>query len=159
MSMTESYITILDSSLDKKLAILDRMIELNAQQKELLNMEKLDEEAFHGLTEQKAELIDKLDSLDDGFQMVYDKVKAELDNNRVQYGDEIKSLKDKIAMIMEKSSHILAEEQRNKERAKQQFAARRREITSVRKNSQYAANYYKTMNKLSGEPVFMDKKK
>ena len=53
----------------------------------------------------------------------------------------------------------MAEEKSNKDRITAKFAQRRREIGSVKKNQQYAANYYKTMNKVTSEPVFMDKKK
>ena len=85
--------------------------------------------------------------------------KAELDKNREGYSAEIKSLQGRITQIMEKSSHLMAEEKRNKDRIAEKFAQRRREIGSVKKNQQYAANYYKTMNKVTSEPVFMDKKK
>ena len=108
---------------------------------------------------QKAELVDQLNAMDEGFQLVYDNVKAELDKNREGYSAEIKSLQGRITQIMEKSSHLMAEEKRNKDRITAKFAQRRREIGSVRKNQQYAANYYKTMNKVTSEPVFMDKKK
>ena len=108
---------------------------------------------------QKAELVDQLNAMDEGFQLVYDNVKAELDKNREGYSAEIKSLQGRITQIMEKSSHLMAEEKRNKDRITAKFAQRRREIGSVKKNQQYAANYYKTMNKVASEPVFMDKKK
>ena len=108
---------------------------------------------------QKAELVDQLNAMDEGFQLVYDNVKAELDKNRECYSAEIKSLQGRITQIMEKSSHLMAEEKRNKDRITAKFAQRRREIGSVKKNQQYAANYYKTMNKVTSEPVFMDKKK
>ena len=159
MSMTESYISILDESLDKKISILDAITELNGQQTALLENTTLDWDALEKLAEQKSELVDKLNAMDEGFQLVYNNVKNELENNRENYSQEIKALQGKIAQIMEKSSHIMAEEERNKEKIKKQLSARRKEITSVKKNSQYAANYYKTMNKLSDEPVFMDKKK
>lgn len=159
MSMTESYLSILESSLDKKIEILESVEELNAQQRAVLDAERFDEESFGKIVEKKAELIDKLNAMDEGFQLVYNNVRAELDGNRDKYAEQIKSLQSRIARIMEKSSHIMAEEQRNKDKVKNRFAMRRKEITSVKKNSQYAANYYKTMNKLSGEPVFMDKKK
>lgn len=97
--------------------------------------------------------------MDEGFQLVYDNVKAELGKNREGYSAEIKSLQGRITQIMEKSSHLMAEEKRNKDRITAKFAQRRREIGSVKKNQQYAANYYKTMNKVTSEPVFMDKKK
>ena len=90
---------------------------------------------------------------------MYNNVKAELDGNREIYAAEIKRLQGKITQVMEKSSHLMAEEQRNKDRVTAKFASRRKEISSVKKNQQYAANYYKTMNKVTSEPVFMDKKK
>ena len=108
---------------------------------------------------QKAELVDQLNAMDEGFQLVYDNVKAELDKNHEGYSAEIKSLQGRITQIMEKSSHLMTEEKRNKDRITAKFAQRRREIGSVKKNQQYAANYYKTMNKVTSEPVFMDKKK
>ena len=108
---------------------------------------------------QKAELVDQLNAMDEGFQLVYDNVKAELDKNREGYSAEIKSLQGRITQIMEKSNHLMAEEKRNKDRITARFAQRRREIGSVKKNQQYAANYYKTMNKVTSEPVFKDKKK
>ena len=108
---------------------------------------------------QKAELVEQLNAMDEGFQLVYDNVKAELEKNREGYSAEIKSLQGRITQIMEKSSHLMAEEKRNKDRITAKFAQHRREIGSVKKNQQYAANYYKTMNKVTSEPVFMDKKK
>ena len=108
---------------------------------------------------QKAELVDQLNAMDEGFQLVYDNVKAELEKNREGYSAEIKSLQGRITQIMEKSSHLMAEEKRNKDRITAKFAQRRREIGSVKKNQQYAADYDKTMNKVTSEPVFMDKKK
>lgn len=159
MSMTESYISILDDSLNKKIDILDAIAQLNGQQTALLDKDTLEWDALERMAEQKAELVDKLNAMDEGFQLVYNNVKSELENNRDRYSQEIKSLQGKIALIMEKSNHIMAEEERNKEKIKKQLSAHRKEITSVKKNQQYAANYYKTMNKLSDEPVFMDKKK
>ena len=159
MSMTESYLTILESSLDRKLGILDSLEKLNIEQEAVLGAASFDEEAFGNIVGQKAELVDQLNAMDEGFQLVYDNVKAELDKNREGYSAEIKSLQGRITQIMEKSSHLMAEEKRNKDRITAKFAQRRREIGSVKKNQQYAANYYKTMNKVASEPVFMDKKK
>lgn len=159
MSMTESYITILDASLDKKITILDELTELNAQQTALLEQEKFDESGFEKLAEDKSSLVDKLNELDNGFQLVYDNVKAELDNGRERYAEEIKLLQNKIGQVMEKSNHLMAEEKRNQDKLKHKFTAMRKEVSSIKKNRQYAANYYKTMNKVTDEPVFMDKKK
>lgn len=159
MSMTESYITILEDSLDKKLEILDAVEALNVQQSAIVDAAAFDAEAFGKIVEQKAALVDKLNVMDQGFQLVYNNVKAELDGNRDRYAQEIKRIQGKITLVMEKSGHLMTEEQRNKEKIKKRFSERRREISSVKKNQQYAANYYKTMNKVTSEPVFVDKKK
>lgn len=159
MGMTESYLAILENSLDRKIEILDSVEKLNVEQEKIIGASSLDEEAFGRIVEQKAQLIEQLNAMDDGFQLIYDRVKAELDADRERYSDEIKIIQSKITLIMEKSSHLMAEEQRNKDRITAKFAARRREINSVKKNQQYAASYYKNMNKVTSEPVFMDKKK
>lgn len=159
MGMTDSYLSILDESLDNKLQILDKLTELTAKQSRLLDADKLETEEFHALTEEKALLIEKLESLDNGFQLIYDKVKEILDENREAHSGEIAAMQKKIAAIMEQSSHLMAEESRNKAKADKHFALLHKEVKSVKMNQQYAANYYKTMNKVTGEPVFMDKKK
>lgn len=159
MSITESYLSILNDSLNKKIDILDHIAELNGQQTALLDSELLDWDELEKLAEQKTALVDKLNAMDEGFQLVYNNVKKELDGGKERYSTEIKSIQGKITQIMEKSSHIMAVEKRNRDKIKMTLSVSRKEITSVRKNSQYAANYYKTMNKISGEPVFMDKKK
>lgn len=157
--MTESYLSILDDSLKKKIAILDGMQELNEQQSKLLDTSPIDWDALEAYAEQKSELIEKLNALDEGFQAIYNNVKSELDTGKEKYSTEIKSIQDKITLIMEKSSHVMAVEGRNHDKIKRQLSLERREMTTVKKTSQYAANYYKTMNKISDEPVFMDKKK
>lgn len=159
MGITESYINILEDSLKRKIEILDAIESLNVQQKTIIDAETFDEEAFGRIVEQKATFIDKLNGMDQGFQLLYDNVKGELDRDRVRYEQEIKHIKEMITQIIEKSNHIMVEEHRNKEKIKGRFAMRRKEISSVKKNQQYAANYYRNMNKMTSEPVFMDKKK
>ena len=50
MSMTESYLTILESSLDRKLGILDSLEKLNTEQEAVLGAASFDEEAFGHMT-------------------------------------------------------------------------------------------------------------
>ena len=159
MGITESYITILDNSLSKKIRILDDVIVLNNKEKDIIGAEKFDEEAFDELVNKKSGLIDTLNELDDGFELIYGKVKEELSGNKEAHAEAIKSLQQKISEIMEKSNHIKAEEVRNKAAFEKRFATLRKEVKEVKKTRQIASNYYKTMNKLTTEPVFMDKKK
>ena len=159
MGMTDSYLTILESSLDKKIEILDSVEKLNVDQEKIISASSFDEVTFGHIVEQKAQLIDQLNAMDDGFQLIYDKVKSELAGDKDRYSEDIKRIQGKITQIMEKSSHLMAEERRNKDRITAKFTERRKEISSVKRNQQYAANYYKTMNKVTSEPVFMDRKK
>ncbi len=159
MSMTESYITILDASLNKKIEILDEIILINSRQSELIAADKPDADAFNETVEEKAVLIDKLNELDEGFQLLYNNVQAELKDNRERYLEQIAQMQKKITLIMEKSTHIQTEEKRNNERIKAMFGSLHKAAKTVKKNSRQVANYYKTMNKLTDEPVFMDRKK
>ena len=109
MGITQSYLSILEDSLNKKIEILDTIAEINNEQNAILDKSKFDEEAFNAIYVKKAEQIDLLNKTDEGFQTIYDKVKAELDTDRNQYADIIKSLQQKITEIMEKSSAIRTE--------------------------------------------------
>lgn len=76
MGITQSYLSILEDSLNKKIEILDTIAELNNEQNAILDKPKFDEEAFNAIYVKKAEQIDLLNKTDEGFQTIYDKVKA-----------------------------------------------------------------------------------
>ena len=66
--MEADYIRIMAESLEKKKDILDRIIELNRQQKFLLQDPNLSPEDFEQNMKFKGELIEQLNFLDDGFE-------------------------------------------------------------------------------------------
>ena len=72
MSMTESYLTILESSLDRKLGILDSLEKLNTEQEAVLGAASFDEEAFGNIVGQKAELVEQLNAVLPHFFMIDD---------------------------------------------------------------------------------------
>ena len=72
MSMTESYLTILESSLDRKLGILDSLEKLNKEQEAVLGAASFDEEAFGNIVGQKAELVEQLNAVLPHFFMIDD---------------------------------------------------------------------------------------
>lgn len=87
--MEADYIRIMAESLEKKKDILDRIIELNRQQKFLLQDPNLSPEDFEQNMKFKGELIEQLNFLDDGFEELFGRVRDALNTNRQQYADEI----------------------------------------------------------------------
>ena len=153
MGMTDGYISILDSSLDKKIEILDELLMKCDVQKQLLEAEDFNEDAFDNNVEEKGALIDKLVDLDKGFDLVYENVAKELKERRALYAKEIKTLQEKITIITEKSSKLQVVENDNKTLFENRFAVLKKQVKEVKKNQKLVSSYYNAMNKINGEPV------
>ena len=76
--MTENYLTLLEESLQKKLQVMEEIQQYNLKQQETFESEKVDMDGFDAAVEEKDRLIEKLTSLDNGFESLYSKVKEEL---------------------------------------------------------------------------------
>ncbi|MCI9539632.1 MAG: flagellar protein FlgN [Lachnospiraceae bacterium] len=160
MQYSTDYIQVLTDSLRKKISLLDTISQINGEQKQLAAEKRMDLELFEETVKRKSDCIDELNKLDDGFQLVYDRVKPELQGNSEKYKAEIRVLKQLISEITEKSMAVQAEEERNKQAVAAHFATYKKEIRQVKASRSATTNYYKSMNKLQNvEPVFMDKKK
>ena len=155
-----SYLDILQQSLEKKIKILDQIIEENAKHVEIAAATDFDPEAFDQVFDRKDQLIKELDQLDMGFSTVYARVKDELLNNKDAYKEQIAKMQKLIAQITDKSMKIQVEEKRNQEALMNRMDIVKREIYQAKNTKKIAANYYKNMNGLNYvEPQFMDKKK
>ncbi len=160
MDQGNTYITILIESLEKKIIVLDKIIESNKEQKEILSAEEMDTDRFEANLNQKGELIDELNLLDDGFQGIYERIKEVINSNREAYKDEIKQMQKLISDITEKSVTIRAEEERNKVLAGKQFDNMRGNIGNVKRSRQAANSYYSNMSRVNVvDAQFMDKRK
>ncbi len=154
------YIPLMIQSLKKKNRILDVIIELNQQQREGLENPALDPDDFDLIVEQKAKQIEELEILDVGFQELFERIKAELNENREAYRGEIAKMQELIRTLTEKSADIQMQELHNKELMTKKFAAVRKQIKEVRKSQKIVNQYYKNMMKMAYvEPQFTDKKK
>ena len=80
----EDYLDLLEESLVKKSAILDKIEEFNLKQKNIftVNGEEPDFEKFDSYVEEKGKLIDELNSLDNGFETLYERVADTLKENK-----------------------------------------------------------------------------
>ncbi|MCR5669756.1 MAG: hypothetical protein K6G10_02020 [Butyrivibrio sp.] len=151
--MESTSLDILEDSLVKKIEVMNRIQEENDKQKELLkDPNNVDEKAFDEILDVKGELIDQLLKLDDGFQTLYDKVKADIENNKDKYKDQIRRLQNYIQEITGMSASIEAAEHRNKKLAEEYFSKAREKMNYSRQTSAAAFNYYKTMNNFKDIP-------
>ncbi len=158
--MLDNYLTILEDSLKKKVAILDRIQGLNQAQMELFKDGKPDLEQYDSYVNEKADCIAEIEKLDEGFETVYENVKQELDQNRSLYTEQIKRMQGLIGEITEKSVSVQAQESRNRDMVTAYFKKEREGIGQGRKASKAAYGYYQSLSKAGRESnSIMDLKK
>ena len=158
--MIKSYLQILQDSLVKKLELLTKIEEKSLQQTEMLKSQSLDFEFVDFNMDEKLELIEKVLTLDEGFESIYEKIRLQLEDNKELYRNEIKSLQAMIAKVTEKSASIQAIEARNKTQMDIYFANQKKGLQSKRNAMTVARDYYQNMNKVKYvSPQFMDWKK
>ena len=154
------YVNILIDSLLQKRTILEEILQLNEEQGKLIKYETFDLEAFDRIVTEKAKRIEKLESLDDGFEMIYDKTKNDLIQCREQYKNEIKEMQDLIARITDLNMRIQASEERNKTGIEAYFKYTRSTYQQARATTKAASAYYSAMSRLNNvDPQLMDRKK
>ena len=129
----ESQLTILSESLDRKLEVLQKIQEYNKRQEEVFSAEKVDIRQFDAAVEEKQHLIDEVVRLDDGFEILYEKLAKELEGNRQRYAAQIKEMQAKVAKVTELSVSVQAQEARNKKLVENYFARERAGIGQRRK--------------------------
>ena len=151
-------LNVLSESLDMKLDVLEKLREYTEKQKVMLE-EIPDFEEFDRLFEEKDVLVDKLVSLDEGFEELYKEVSDELKDNKHKYAIQIKQIQDKIRDITEISASIQAQEARNKKVIEEYFTKERQSIRQNRVSSKAAFDYYKNMSGMNLQSSgFMDTK-
>ena len=156
----ESQLTILSESLDKKLDVLQKILEFNKRQEEVFSAEKVDMSLFDDAVEEKQRLIDEVVRLDDGFEIMYEKLARELEGNRQRYAAQIRELQAKVAKVTELSVSVQAQEARNKKLIESYFAKERSNIGQRRKSARSAFDYYKSMSSTGyTQPQMYDSKK
>lgn len=110
----ENQLTILSESLDKKLEVLQKIREYNKRQEEIFSAEEVDMSLFDDAVEEKQRLIDEVVHLDEGFEIMYEKLARELEGNRERYAAQIRELQKKVSRVTELSVTVQAQEARNK---------------------------------------------
>lgn len=158
--MKQTYIDIMIQSLERKIQVLNQIIEVNLRQESILEDKKADVEEFDKSVEEKASLIEQMQQLDSGFEKLYARVEEELKGNKEGYAESIKKMQSLIRKITDKSMEIQAQEARNKDLLVRKITYVKDTAKNLRTNSKVVSQYYQNMMKLNYvDPQFMDNKK
>jgi len=158
--MDNSYIDMMIDSMNKKIAILNQLIDKTENQKDLFKDDiEPDWDKFDTLIDEKDVLINNLTELDNGFESLFNRVKEELTNNKDKYASKIALMQQLISEVTNLSTKLEALETRNKSLIEQKVAAGRQNLRTSKVSSQVAMNYYNKMNKINNvDPQLMDMK-
>jgi flagellar biosynthesis/type III secretory pathway chaperone len=158
--MSETYIEIMLQSLRKKCEVLDEIIKLNEQQRQILEDAESSVEDFDRTVEDKAARIEQLEQLDSGFEKLYERTKEELQAGGDTYAVQIRSMQEYIRRVTDKSVEAQAQEARNKDLMTQKFSRVKKQARQLRANSRATASYHQSMSRTAViDPQFMDNKK
>ena len=154
-----NYLVIMVESLSKKINILEQLIEHTKEQEILLQEEEWDMERFQQLLDKKGELIDVLNTMDQGFEQVYERIEEELNGKKEKYNMEILLMQQRIREITDLSVKLQELEKKNKTKIEVQFSKKRNEIKNFRQSKDSVNKYYRAMSKTQiVDSAFLDKK-
>ena len=139
----KDYIDAMIRGLKRKVYLLDMLIMQNKRQQEELEDEYLTVEDFDKRFTEKDDIIKEISMLDDGFEEVFEKMKAVLDGNREKYKEQIKEMQELIRKIMAKDADIRMGEKHNYELAKQKFGTVKKQIKEMKMSRKMVNSYYK----------------
>ncbi|MCR4717798.1 MAG: hypothetical protein K5656_11535 [Lachnospiraceae bacterium] len=160
MQDNDRNLKILRDSMDKKERILNNLISMTEQQADYLASDEFEFDVFEDMMNTKDLMIDELNSVDNGFESVYNRVRDELKAHPELYKNEIRDLKNCIREITSLSVELQALEERNKNRLEQFFLSKRGEITGYRRATNKVNAYYQTMTGANSVvDSMMDRKK
>lgn len=143
--METDYMQIMIESLEKKVQVLNQIVELNRQQKFLLQDPNLSPDDFEKNMQYKSNLVEQLNLLDDGFEEVYTRVRDSLNANKEQYATEIARMQELIKEISALVNTVQIQEIKNKEEATGKFSLVRKQVRGVRNSQKVVKQYYDNM--------------
>lgn len=154
-----AYVKILRESLEKKAELLTLIMRENDTQASVLSDPNSSPDDFQTTIDNKDKWITDIQTLDNGFAAIFDKVKPVLEANKALYRDEIARMKDLVRQITELTSRVEKQEKENYMLAQQKFAGVRKQVQKIRKSQNVVSTYYKSMNGSGYDAQFMDSTK
>lgn len=158
--MTENYLKALIDGLNQKITIIDKLTEYTNMQQDIVGASDVDWDRFDQTIDDKDALVQKLLAADEGFQAIYDRIKDDVVANKDKYKQYISELQRLIGVVTEKSTSLMALEQRTKAKVTSGFGAQRQKVNRTKASSKVASSYYNNMNRMNYiDPQLMDTKK
>lgn len=158
--MINQYLDTMIKGLESKKIILNDLYELSEKQRLVVSEEDINWDEFDKLVDIKADKVEELEKIDNGFDAVYNRVREDINFDKNKYKDYIVSIQKLISDVTEKSTSLMALEQRNKAIIESSFSNSKKQIGQNKKTSAVAANYYKSMSRINYiDPQLMDSKK
>lgn len=157
----EAYVLLLRDSLKKKKEILGYLLACTKKQHEILTKNPVDYDAFEQLLKDKETKIHELTQIDEGFDLVFEKVKVEVNVNKEKYKDIIIQMQKDIRDCGTLGLEVQTLEGKNSEQFKLYLVKEKSQIKESQKSSQMVTSYYQSMAGKPGaqEAVFFNKTK
>jgi hypothetical protein len=147
-------------SLEKKLEVLDKIYEVNKRQFECSTMQPFDMVGYNKIMDEKGELIDEINRLDEGFTSTYELVRDEVQANPQLYRDKVLKMQELVRQAVDKGVSVEAQEKRNKSSMEAAISMKRKDLKQRKMSTQVALKYYKAFSRINTvDPQLMDKKK
>lgn len=159
MNDNQVYMDSLIRSSQQKLELFESLLQQTKEQERVLYEDKFNPDEFDELLSKKEQLLVKVAELDEGFDMIYQRIQSQLTLYKEQWKPEIMKLQSLISSITKIAVDLKALEQRNKTRMTMVLQNERLRVRNYKVGSKVAAGYYKNMsNQHMGQSYFLDQK-
>lgn len=159
MSQNHNYMAVLLDTLEKKKDALGCILKITRKQEELTHPYAYQSDVMERLLDEKDVQIARVNTLDEGFEMTYDRIRTEVKDNPQVYREEIVQLQELIRQCTEIGNAIMVLEERNRNSFGTLFSQSRRDYYVSKTKANVAQHYYRTMsNTKVMDSYFVDKK-
>lgn len=157
----DRYLTILIDALDKKMKLLGEIRAIVEEHEKIVADRAPDFDLYNSLMTKKKEILDKLETLDDGFTSLYARIAPELRKNPMNYADKLRKLKEKVAAVSDEIAVIQAKEIRVQAAIERFIKSGKPQAAAIVNRTEAAMKYYRTMNRTNtdAKPIFINRKK
>jgi hypothetical protein len=115
---------------------------------------------YDKIMDEKSELIDELNRLDEGFTSTYELVRVEVQTHPDEYRESVLRLQELVGKVVDKGVSVEAQEKRNKASMEAAVSSKRKEYKQRKISASAAMKYYKAVSKINNiDPQLLDRKK
>lgn len=145
MEKIETYLLVLNESLQSKKELLLKLIEFTKEQSKFIKSEIIsndENDEFDQLVSKKDVLMDEIDKIDENFNRIFDKIIDNLNSDKLKYKQDIEKLQSSIIEITEFTNQLINLEKMNFSLFEKETISLKKEVKEF-KNKTKLANYIK----------------